>query len=253
MPGKEKVVKQLKDAAKDAEAIYVATDPDREGEAIGRHIADVVGGRGRTRKSVYRVLFNEITKSAIQEAFKTPGVINDNLVDAQQARRVLDRPSATRSVLCSGTRSGAACRRDGVRRLQFAWSLSEARSAFLKTEYWTVKADFSAQLPPAFDARLHRIGDLTVKTSGFDNGTRKNEFHISDEATAQRFCTRLEGATFTVSEVVTKEKKRIRCRPSPRSSSRMPHVSCDLLPSAPCSSLRSSTKESSWVMTARLD
>src|SRR5678816_4231654 len=92
MPGKEKVVKQIKDAAKDAETVYVATDPDREGEAIGYHIAEVVkSGRGQAKKPIYRVLFNEITKSAIQEAFKNPGQIDNRLVDAQQARRVLDR------------------------------------------------------------------------------------------------------------------------------------------------------------------
>ena len=92
MPGKDKVVREIKAAAKDAETVYIATDPDREGEAIGRHIADVVAsGRGKSKKSIFRVMFNEITKAAVQDAFKEPGQINDNLVDAQQARRVLDR------------------------------------------------------------------------------------------------------------------------------------------------------------------
>src|SRR5438128_11720449 len=72
LPGKEKVVKQIKDAAKEAETIYVATDPDREGEAIGRHIAEMVSGRGKTKKAVDRLHFNEITTSALQEAFKHP-------------------------------------------------------------------------------------------------------------------------------------------------------------------------------------
>src|SRR5436305_5089135 len=91
IPGKAKVIKELKEAAKDAETIYVATDPDREGEAIGWHIKEELEGRGKNRKVVRRVLFNEITKSAIQESFKHPTDIDENLVNAQQARRLLDR------------------------------------------------------------------------------------------------------------------------------------------------------------------
>src|SRR5262252_364906 len=170
MPGKEKVVKQLKDAAKDAEAIYVATDPDREGEAIGRHIADVVGGRGRTRKSVYRVLFNEITKSAIQEAFKTPGHINDNLVDAQQARRVLDRLVGYKisPLLWDKVRRGLSAGRVQTVAVRLVVERERDILAFVKTEYWSIIANLSAKLPPPFDARLYKIESQTVKLSGFD-------------------------------------------------------------------------------------
>src|SRR5262245_50500634 len=94
MPGKEKVVKEIKDAAKEAVTVFIATDPDREGEAIGFHLAEIItGGRGKSKKAppIFRVMFNEITKAAVQDAFKSPGKIDDNLVDAQQARRVLDR------------------------------------------------------------------------------------------------------------------------------------------------------------------
>ncbi|HEY6330455.1 MAG TPA: toprim domain-containing protein, partial [Blastocatellia bacterium] len=72
IPGKEKVIKQLKSAAKAVDTIYVATDPDREGEAIGWHIREELEGKGKNRKTVRRVLFNEITKAAIQESFKHP-------------------------------------------------------------------------------------------------------------------------------------------------------------------------------------
>ena len=91
IPGKEKVIRELKSAAKDADTIYVATDPDREGEAIGWHIKEELEGRGKSRKTVRRVMFNEITKSAIHESFKHPTDIDENLVNAQQARRLLDR------------------------------------------------------------------------------------------------------------------------------------------------------------------
>ncbi|HEX9000158.1 MAG TPA: toprim domain-containing protein, partial [Blastocatellia bacterium] len=92
MPGKEKVVREIKEAAKDAETVFIATDPDREGEAIGFHLAEIVkSGRGQSKKPIFRVMFNEITKNAVKDAFNHPSQINDNLVDAQQARRVLDR------------------------------------------------------------------------------------------------------------------------------------------------------------------
>ncbi len=210
MPGKEKVVKQIKDAAKDAETIYVATDPDREGEAIGRHIVDLVSGRGKTKKQVYRVMFNEITKSAIQEAFKHPGVINDNLVDAQQARRVLDRIVGYKvsPLLWDKVRRGLSAGRVQTVAVRLVVEREREIQAFVKTEYWGIVANLSAQLPPAFDARLYKIADKTVKSAGFDQGVKKNEVHIEDEATAKRILAELEGARYVVSDVTTKEKKR---------------------------------------------
>ena len=101
IPGKEKVIKQLKSAAKNVDTIFVATDPDREGEAIGWHIKEELEGRGKSRKKVQRVLFNEITRSAIQESFKNPTEIDQNRVDAQQARRLLDRIVRARTVVCA--------------------------------------------------------------------------------------------------------------------------------------------------------
>ena len=88
IPDRVKVIKELKDAAKGATEIYVATDPDREGEAIGWHLSEELGA---ARKKVRRLMFNEITKKAILEAIKHPGEIDMKMVDAQQARRVLDR------------------------------------------------------------------------------------------------------------------------------------------------------------------
>src|SRR5512145_1374246 len=87
LPDRQKVIKELKELSKDAEHIYVATDPDREGEAIGWHLAEELGS---ARKKVRRLMFNEITKKAILEAVKNPVEIDMRMVDAQQARRVLD-------------------------------------------------------------------------------------------------------------------------------------------------------------------
>ena len=88
LPNKEKVVKELQDLAAEAETIYLATDLDREGEAIAWHLQQAIGGDAQRYR---RVVFNEITKTAIQKAFESPGMLNQHRVDAQQARRFLDR------------------------------------------------------------------------------------------------------------------------------------------------------------------
>ena len=88
--GKAPVIKELKSAAKKADRVLIATDPDREGEAIAYHVAETVSGSTK-KQEIYRVLFNEITKKAILKAIEHPGKIDSNKVDAQQARRVLDR------------------------------------------------------------------------------------------------------------------------------------------------------------------
>src|SRR5436190_9755134 len=88
IPSRTKVIKELKDAAKGVDDIFVATDPDREGEAIGWHLAEELGGK---KKKIHRLMFNEITKKAIQDAIKHPKNIDVRMVDAQRARRVLDR------------------------------------------------------------------------------------------------------------------------------------------------------------------
>lgn len=211
MPGKEKVVKEIKDAAKEAEVIYVATDPDREGEAIGRHIAEVVkSGRGNSKKAIYRVMFNEITKKAVQEAFNHPGTINDNLVNAQQARRVLDRLVGYKvsPLLWDKVRRGLSAGRVQTVAVRLVVEREREIKAFVKTEYWSIIANLSAMLPPPFDARLYKVSDKTVKTSGFDDGVKKNEFHITDQNSADSILKELEGSKYTVSEVTTKEKKR---------------------------------------------
>src|SRR5215475_13670616 len=89
--GKKKLITELKQAAKKVEDIYLAADPDREGEAICYHLQEELRDGKKTGPRIYRVMFNEITKKAVQKAFEKPGQVNVNLVDAQQARRVLDR------------------------------------------------------------------------------------------------------------------------------------------------------------------
>ncbi len=149
MPGKEKVVKEIKDAAKDAETVFIATDPDREGEAIGFHLAEIVtSGRGQGKKPIFRVMFNEITKAAVQEAFKHPSAIDNNLVDAQQARRVLDRLVGYKvsPLLWDKVRRGLSAGRVQTVAVRLVVEREREIQAFIKTEYWSVIANLSAQL-----------------------------------------------------------------------------------------------------------
>ena len=210
MPGKEKVVRELKAAAKIADTIFIATDPDREGEAIGWHIAEEVGGKGKSKKPIFRVMFNEITKAAVNEAFNHPAQINENLVNSQQARRILDRLVGYQvsPLLWDKVRRGLSAGRVQTVAVRLVVDREREVLAFIKTEYWSVTANLAAQLPPHFDSKLFRINDLTVKSSGFDQGTKKNEIHIKDEAEAKAILAELEGSKYTVAEVTTKEKKR---------------------------------------------
>src|SRR5499426_2329061 len=196
MPGKEKVVRDIKAAAKEVETVYVATDPDREGEAIGKHIAEVVSGHGKAKKQVYRVMFNEITKSAVQDAFSKPGAINDNLVDAQQARRVLDRLVGYQvsPLLWDKVRRGLSAGRVQTVAVRLVVEREREIQAFVKTEYWTIDAHLAAAKAPAFDARF--VG----------KGEEKIEIPNAEEAEKIKAFT--EKADWLVRTVERKERRR---------------------------------------------
>ncbi|HEV2705219.1 MAG TPA: type I DNA topoisomerase [Pyrinomonadaceae bacterium] len=202
-------VAELKKAAKDAEAIYLAADPDREGEAICMHLAEEVVPK-RPKKPSFRVMFNEITKRAVQDAFEHPKEIDRNLVDAQQARRVLDRLVGYKvsPLLCKTIGGKLSAGRVQSVALRMVVEREREIEKFVKTEYWTIAANLSAQLPPAFDARLLRIGEQTVKTSGFDQEIKRSEILIGTEAEAAEIVAEAEREQFVVADVTTKERKR---------------------------------------------
>ena len=210
IPGKEKVIKELKAAAKDADTIYVATDPDREGEAIDWHIKEELEGRGKNRKTVRRVMFNEITKTAIQESFKHPIDIDENLVNAQQARRLLDRIVGYQvsPLLWDKVRRGLSAGRVQSVAVRLVVEREREIEAFNATEYWTIIANLSAKLPPAFDARLLRIDEKSVKASDFAEEVKASEIHIKEEKQAKDLVAEIERQQFIVASVATKEKKR---------------------------------------------
>src|SRR5918996_6052143 len=205
----KKTLAELKKAAKEAEAIYLAADPDREGEAICQHLVEEIVPK-RPAKPTHRVMFNEITKRAVKEAFEHPRKIDEKLVDAQQARRVLDRLVGYKvsPLLCRTIGGRLSAGRVQSVALRMVVEREREIEKFVKTEYWTVAANLSAKLPPAFDARLWKVGEQTVKTSGFDQEVKKSEILIGDEATAKAIVEEAERQQFVVSEVTTKERKR---------------------------------------------
>src|SRR2546423_8452447 len=205
----KKIVADLKKTAKQVEAIYLAADPDREGEAICQHLAEEIVPK-KPAVPAFRVMFNEITKRAVQQAFEHPKQIDDKLVDAQQARRILDRLVGYKvsPLLCRTIGGRLSAGRVQSVALRMVVEREREIQAFIKTEYWTITANLAGTLPPAFDARLFKIGEQTVKTGGFDEEIKKSEILIGNETTATEIISEAQGQTFVVSEVATKERKR---------------------------------------------
>ena len=193
LPDRAKVIKELKDAAKSAEQIFVATDPDREGEAIGWHLAEELGA---SKKKVRRLMFNEITKKAILEAVDRPGDIDMRMVDAQQARRVLDRLVGYKisPILWDKVRRGLSAGRVQSVALKLICDREREIEAFVPEEYWHLTARLLGDAPPEFDARLVRKGDSAAK--------------VQNEAQAKAVLADLEHARFVVSSIQTKERRR---------------------------------------------
>jgi DNA topoisomerase I len=203
IPGKEKVVAKLKKLAKSADAIYLAPDPDREGEAIAAHLAEELGGDsvdGKKKKknpiSIHRVTFNEITKRAVQEAFQHPRDIDTHLVDAQQTRRVLDRLVGYQisPLLWDKVRRGLSAGRVQTVALRLIVEREREIKAFVKEEYWTIDAHLQGQKPPAFDARFIGIGD--EKTP------------VTNEEEARKITSAVEHANWAVRSVDKRERRR---------------------------------------------
>jgi DNA topoisomerase-1 len=205
----KKIVSDLKKTAKTATAIYLAADPDREGEAICQHLAEEIVPK-KPVIPTFRVMFNEITKRAVQQAFEHPKQIDGNLVDAQQARRVLDRLVGYKvsPLLCRTIGGRLSAGRVQSVALRMVVEREREIEAFKKTEYWTIAANVAGKQPPAFDARLLKVGEQTVKTSGFDNDLKKTEILIGNESQAKDLVAEAAQQSFVVNEVTTKERKR---------------------------------------------
>src|SRR5205085_1719566 len=178
IPGKEKVLGKLKKLAISAIAIYLAPDPDREGEAIAAHLAEELGEMGGTRKKkadlppIRRVTFNEITAKAVKEAFNHARDIDWNLVDAQQTRRVLDRIVGYQvsPLLWDKVRRGLSAGRVQTVALRLIVEREREIKAFEKKEYWTIDAHLSK--PPVFDARFIGISGEKIEIPNGDESEK---------------------------------------------------------------------------------
>src|SRR5437764_9532681 len=153
---KQKIVSELKAAAKKASVVYIASDTDREGEAIGWHVINLLGGDA---KKVRRILFHEITKNAVRKAIDQPTEIDMNKVNAQQARRVLDRLVGYKlsPLLWEKVRRGLSAGRVQSVAMKMIVDREEDIKAFLPVEYWTFAAKLSAHNPPPFLAKLTKV------------------------------------------------------------------------------------------------
>jgi len=193
--GKKKLIQELKQAAKKVDAVYLAADPDREGEAICFHLAEELE-RKNSAPEIYRVMFNEITANAIRKAFEKPGKVDRSLVDAQQARRVLDRLVGYKisPLLWDKVRRGLSAGRVQTVALRLIVEREREIRAFQKEEYWTLDVHLSAKKPPVLVARLAKRDDRNVE--------------IPDQAYADAIVAALDGSDYVVRSVVTKEKKR---------------------------------------------
>lgn len=202
-PAKEKVVKELKAAAKTATELVLATDPDREGEAISWHLLEAI--KPPKTLPVSRVLFNEITPAGIQKAMAAPTTINKKLVDAQRARRVLDRLVGYKvsQVLWDKVRRGLSAGRVQSVAVRIIVDREKEILAFNPVEYWVLKGRFAAKLPPSFWMRLVKLGGQPLQL-----GNKETKRRVGDAAQAKDLKTKLEKADYKVTGLETKEKKR---------------------------------------------
>ena len=183
--GKSKTIAELKKLAKESDMVYLASDPDREGEAISWHLLDVL----KLKDNYSRVVFNEITKPAVEEAFKHPRLIDDNLVKSQETRRMLDRMIGFRlSKLMQSKTSGKSAGRVQSVALKLIVDRDREIEAFIPEEYWTITAKFDE-----FDSTLFKYKD--------------DELKINTEAEANEILNKLSDK-FKVESIEEKEKKR---------------------------------------------
>ncbi|MBV8631057.1 MAG: type I DNA topoisomerase [Silvibacterium sp.] len=204
IPGKEKVVEKLRKAAKNAESVYLAPDPDREGEAIAAHLADVLKGAVK-KNAIHRVTFNEITPKAVKAAFAQARDVDQNLVDAQQTRRVLDRIVGYQisPLLWDKVRRGLSAGRVQTVALRLIVEREQEIKAFNPVEYWTIDANLHpAPKGQEFLARFIGIDGERARVETVDAPSLPNQ-KLTDQALAQ-----LKKAAWSVRNVDRKERKR---------------------------------------------
>jgi len=195
--GKNKIIQELKKAAGNAQEIFLAPDPDREGEAIAWHTSEILSKKNR---SFYRVMFHELTKNAILNAMNTPEPLNKNKYEAQQARRILDRLVGYQisPLLWRKVKRGLSAGRVQSVAVRIIVDRERLIQAFESEEYWTITAAMTAEEPPPFDAKLSK-----------KNGQK---IHIPNKESSDQILKDLENEKFIVHDIKSKTSKR---NPSP--------------------------------------
>ncbi len=218
-PGKEKVVDQLKKLALKADEIYLAPDPDREGEAIAYHLALQLGTTAKERKKIRRVTFNEITKKAVQEAFKHARDVDQNLVDAQQTRRILDRLVGYQisPLLWDKVRRGLSAGRVQTVAVRLIVEREREIGAFNPVEYWTLDASLHAEKQPdkSLKAKFVGVNGEPARVANGQDKDGKEQFisnALPDKATVDAVVAALEQARWSLASVQSREQQR---RPLP--------------------------------------
>jgi len=214
-PGKEKVVDQLKKLAAKADEVYLAPDPDREGEAIAHHLALQIGTNAKERKKIRRVTFNEITKKAVQEAFNHARDIDQNLVDAQQTRRVLDRLVGYQisPLLWDKVRRGLSAGRVQTVALRLIVEREREINGFRPVEYWTLDAILhpERQREATFKARFVGIdGEASRVANGKDKDGKEQYISsaLPDAKTKDEILAALKSAAWSIASVQAREQQR---------------------------------------------
>ncbi|MDO5344454.1 MAG: type I DNA topoisomerase [Lachnospiraceae bacterium] len=210
--GKGDILAALRKAAKKADKVYLATDPDREGEAISWHLAQALK---LDEKKMFRITFNEITKTAVKEALKHPRSIDMDMVDAQQTRRMLDRMVGYRisPLLWAKIKRGLSAGRVQSVALRMIGDREDEINAFLPEEYWTLDADFTLE------------GEKKPLTARFYGKDKK--MTISSQEEMNRILAELEGASYRVQEV--KKGERVKKAPLPFTTSTLQQEAAKLL------------------------
>jgi DNA topoisomerase-1 len=256
--GKTKVVNELRRAANHAEAIYLAADPDREGEAICAHLREILtdkalyaeaeqadGGRWKkkapaknkkkkaatgapkngkvvaldvpppvgAKTKFFRVTMNEITARGVKQAFAQPGQVDENLVNAQQARRILDRLVGyeVSPLLWDKVKRGLSAGRVQTVALRLVVEREREIRAFTPIEYWSLDVNLSAGEPPSFIAKLIEWQGRKLEVPEQDEAKRGTQFFIPNENEAKQHAAALEAASFVVESVQQKERRRYPC------------------------------------------
>lgn len=220
MRGKGDVIKKIKSLVKKADKVFIATDPDREGEAIAQDILDIIGGNNK--EDVYRVLFHEITKASVKKSMAAPVHVNSNLVISQRARRVMDRiigykisPFLWRAMIEESSNSLSAGRVQSVA-LRLICEREAEIEKFIPIEYWSLVGNFNTSKKENIEAKLYSVEDKTIKVPPKAEMTDeewseffKSNFAIRNEKEAEEIFADVKSKDdFTISDVTKKATKR---------------------------------------------